>query len=185
LLFLISNFLKKFKEEMMETNALPKYDMSDNPTGCCPRFKPEGWDEQELHFKDKLFIKAKTRSIFHIPINMGSVFPRTFKAIEKAEAQNLDQFIVLSYDPSAWHGEHYFAVTKEVPEQEMARMTGDFLTKVFEGPYKNAPKWEKEMETFVISKGKEVVKTYFFYTTCPKCAKFYGKNYLVAVSEIQ
>jgi hypothetical protein len=170
---------------MMETNVLPKYDMSDNPTGCCPRFKPEGWDEQELHFKDKLFVKATTRSIFHIPINMGSVFPRTFKAIEKAEAQNLDQFIVLSYDPSAWHGEHYFAVTKEVPEQEMARMTGDYFTKVFEGPYKNAPKWEKEMDTFVKSKGKEVVKTYFFYTTCPKCAKFYGKNYLVAVSEIQ
>ena len=44
----------------METNALPKYDMSDNPTICCPRFNTEGWDEQELHFKDKLFVNAKT-----------------------------------------------------------------------------------------------------------------------------
>ena len=64
-------------------------------------------------------------------------------------------------------------------------MTGDFMTKVFEGPYKNAPKWEKEMETFVESKGKHVKKTYFFYTTCPKCAKVYGKNYMVAVTELQ
>ena len=45
--------------------------------------------------------------------------------------------------------------------------------------------WEKEMEVFVKGKGKQVKKTYFFYTTCPKCAKFYGKNYMVAVSEIQ
>ena len=169
----------------MKCNALPQYDMSDNPTNCCPRFKPEGWDDQELHFKDKLFVKAKTRSIFHIPINMGSIYPKTFAAIETEHAKSKDDFIVLSYDPSPWTSEHYFSVTKDVPGQEMIRLTGDFLTKVFEGPYKNAPQWEKEMKEFVKSKGKQVKKTYFFYTTCPKCAKFYGKNYMVAVSEIQ
>jgi hypothetical protein len=169
----------------METNALPHYDASDNPTNCCPRFNPEGWDEQELHFKDKLFVKAKTKSLFHIPLNMGSVFPKTFEAIEKAQADNMDQFIVLSHDPSAWTGEHFFAVTKEVPGEEIVHMTGDFLTKVFEGPYKSAPKWEKEMEAFAKSKGKQVKKTYFFYTTCPKCAKVYGKNYMVAVAELK
>ena len=169
----------------METNALPHYDTSDNPTNCCPRFNPEGWDEQELHFKDKLFVKAKTKSLFHIPLNMGSVFSKTIGAIEKTHAVNMDQFIVLSNDPSAWNAEHYFAVTQEVPGQEMVQMTGDFMTKVFEGPYKNAPKWEKEMQDFVESKGKHVKKTYFFYTTCPKCAKVYGKNYMVAVVELQ
>lgn len=169
----------------METNALPHYDASDNPTNCCPRFNPQGWDEQELHFKDKLFVKAKTKSLFHIPLNMGSVYPKTFDAIEKAQAANMDQFIVLSHDPSAWTAEHFFAVSKEVPGEEMVQMTGDYLTKVFEGPYKNAPKWEKEMETFVESKGKQVKKTYFFYTTCPKCAKVYGKNYMVAVAELK
>jgi hypothetical protein len=169
----------------METNALPKYDMSDNPTNCCPRFKSEGWDEQELHFKDKLFVKVKTRSIFHIPINMGSVFPKTFTAIEKAHAKSEDEFVVLSHDPSAWTSEHYFSVLKDVPGHEMVHLTGDYLTKVYEGPYKNAPKWEKEMEAFVKSKGKQAKKTYFFYTTCPKCMQYYGKNYMVAISEIQ
>ena len=169
----------------METNALPKYDMSDNPTNCCPRFNTEGWDDQELHFKDKLFVKAKTRSIFHIPINMGSVYPKTFTEIEKANAIDYNDLIVLSYDTSSWTGEHYFSVHRNVPGQEMIHMTGDYLTKVFEGPYKNAPKWEKEMKSFVENKGKHVKKTYFFYTTCPKCAKYYGKNYVVAVSEIE
>lgn len=169
----------------MEINALPKYDMSDNPTNCCPRFNTEGWDEQELHFKDKLFVKAKTRSIFHIPLNMGSVYPKTFKAIEDAQAFSDDNLIVLSHDPSAWTGEHFFSVTKDVPGQKMVRMNGDFLTKVFEGPYKDVPRMEKEMEDYVNSKGRKVKKTYFFYTTCPKCAKYYGKNYMVAVSEIQ
>lgn len=167
----------------MNVNALPKYDMSDNPTNCCPRFNSYGWDEQELHFKDKLFVKAKTRSLFHIPINMGSVFSKVMKAIEKEKANDENNFLILSYDPSAWTGEHYFSVKKDVPGQQMVNMTGDYLTKIFEGPYKNAPTWEKEMATFVKSKGKQVKKTYFFYTTCPKCARFYGKNYVIAVSE--
>jgi hypothetical protein len=172
-------------EAAMETNQIPKYDMSDKPTGCCPKFKAEGWDGQELHFEDKLFVKAKTKSIFHIPINFGSVFPRTFGAIEAAEANSDDDFIVLSHDPSLWSGEHYFSVTKEVPDQEMVRLSGDFMTKIFEGPFKNVGKWNKEMAEYVESMGKTAKKTYFFYTTCPKCAKEYGKNYVVAVSEVQ
>jgi hypothetical protein len=168
----------------MQTNVLPKYDMSDNPTHCCPRFNPQGWDEQELHFKDKPFVKATTLSFFHIPLNMGSVYPKVFEAIEDADAMSDDDFIVLSHDPSPWRGEHFFSVTKDVPGEEMVRMTGDFITKVFEGPYKDAPKWEKEMQHFLKERGKEAKKTYFFYTTCPKCAKYYGKNYMVAVSEI-
>lgn len=168
----------------MKTNALPKLDQSDKPTGCCPRFKPEGWDGQELHFRNKLFVKARTRSLFHIPLNMGRVFPKTFRAIENAHASREDNFIVLSCDPSAWSGEHYFAVTKDVPGQQMVRMSGDFLTKVFEGPYRDAPKWEKQLKEAVRAQGKETKGSYFFYTTCPKCAKFYGKNYVVGVAEI-
>ena len=66
----------------------------------------------------------------------------------------------------------------------MVQMTGDYMMRVFEGLYRDAPKWEKAMQEYVNSKGKEVKQTYFFYTTCPKCAKFYGKNYVVVVSEV-
>ena len=92
----------------METNALPKYDMTDNPTGCCPRFHSENWDGQDLQFRDKLFVRAKTRSLAHIPLKMGSVFRKTFKAIEDADAFSDTNFIVLSRDPSAWSAEHLF-----------------------------------------------------------------------------
>lgn len=169
----------------MDVNAVPKYDLSDNPTGCCPRFDPVGWDEQELHFKDKRFVKAKTRSLMHVPVNMGSVFSKTFKAIEEADAQGEDGFIVLSRDSSAWTAEHYFAVVRDVPGQDMTRMSGEFVTKVFEGPYKDAPKWCAETEGYAKENGKAVEDTYFFYTTCPKCAKYYGKNYVVVVARVR
>lgn len=168
----------------MEVNALPKYDMSDNPTRCCPRFEPQPWDNQELHFKDKRFVKAKTRNVGHIPLNMGRVFKRTFQAIEEAGAHSDEDFVVLSHDPSAWSGEHYFSVTKDVPGQEVFYLTGDYITRVFEGPYKEAPIWQREMEQTAEAQGGRAKKTYFFYTTCPKCAKHYGKNYVVAVTQL-
>jgi NMD protein affecting ribosome stability and mRNA decay len=40
------------------------------------------------------------------------------------------------------------------------------------------------VKTHVASKKKQMRKLYFFYTTCPKCAKFYGKNYTVLLAQI-
>jgi hydrolase family protein len=166
------------------TNAVPAYDTTDNPTNCCPRFKPEGWDGQELHFKNKPFVKASTVSLFHVPLNMGSVFARTWGAIRNAHAEN-GGFMVLSHDDSAWHAEHLFAVSKPVEGAEIVNLSGDFLTKVFEGPFANARMWRDEMKRYVEQRGRALDTLYFFYTTCPKCAKEYGKNYVVAIAKVK
>ena len=168
----------------MHLNQLPHYDQSVNTTGCCPKFNPEGWDGQELHFKDKPFVRAETRSAMHIPLNMGKVFSRVQGGIEKAGAFNEDDFIVLSHDPSPWKSEHYFAVTKPVPDEEMTTLSGDYLTKVFEGPYREVKHWNDEMHDLARANDKEPDRVMFFYTTCPKCAKAYGSNYVVGVVEV-
>ncbi len=168
----------------METNALPTYDMSDNPTGCCPQFNPEGWDDRELHFEDKLFLKAKTASENYVPTDMGAVFVKTFEAMENARAFNDRNFIVLSRDVSPSEAEHFFAVAKPVPGEEMVRWSGDYVTKVFEGPFEDAAKWHGQLIAELKEKGLETDKVYFFYTTCLKCAQAYGKNYVVAVARL-
>jgi len=168
----------------MQTNALPRYDDTDNPTGCCPRFKPEGWDGQELHFKDKLFLRAVTHSIMHIPVDMGRVFTRVNTHMMDQGAYDPDNCIVLSRDTSAWNAEHLFSVSKPVESEEMTTLSGDFITKVFEGPYREAKQWDEEMRQLVRDRGGEPSDVFFFYTTCPKCAKVYGKNYIVGVARI-
>ena len=169
---------------MNKENELPKMSLDNSETGCCPKFNPEPWDEKSFVFDKKLFVKAKTRNFLHIPLNMGSVIPRTWKKIEQVGAGSKDSFLMLSYDPSPWTGEHYFSAEKEVSGEDMVSLSGTFLTKVFEGPFKDAKKWVKAMEEYVKSKGKSVKKLYFFYTTCPKCAKHFCKNYVVAFAEI-
>jgi hypothetical protein len=170
------------KPARLPANTTPRFDASDNPTHCCPRFNPQGWNDQNLQFEDKLFAYAKTKSVAHIPLNMGKVFSKTFEAIEGADAMDMDQFVVLSRDLSPWLAEHYFATTKAVPGLEMARLSGDYHTLVFEGPYKEVKHWHKELVESVGGDIDEPPDTFFFYTTCPKCAKAYGKNYVIGVA---
>lgn len=167
----------------MKTNEIPPYDKNDNPTGCCPRFHPEPWDAQELYFDDKPFVRASTVSLFHIPLNMTSVFSKTWAKIEDANAVG-DSFLVLSHDDSPWHAEHLFAVDKDVPGAEIVRLTGTYLTKVFEGPFSQIRQWCKDMQALVERTGKKIEKQYYFYTTCPRCAKVYGKNFVVGIAQV-
>lgn len=169
----------------MQTNALPHYDDSDNPTGCCPRFNPEGWDGRHLHFDDKLFVRAVSKSEDHAPTDIGAVFERAFGNIQKAGAYDADNIIVLSRDVSPSEAEHYFAVSKDVPDEEVVRWSGDFVTKLFEGPYEDAPQWEQQIRADLARQGFEAGSVYFFYTTCPKCLEVYGRNYVVAVAALK
>ncbi len=152
-------------------------------TGCCPRFDPEPWDGAEHVWQGKLFLKDRVRSIFHIPVNFGRVMVRNMEKIVAADALTPEP-LTLSDENSLWGSDLYIHVSREIPDAQMTQVSGTFLTKVFEGPYKNAPIWAKQMAQYVADKGKDTKKLYFFYTTCPKCAKVYGKNYVVLVAQI-
>lgn len=168
----------------MQTNALPAYRADDNPTGCCPRFDPQGWDGQELHFENKPFVRVTTRSEQYVPADMGPVFQATFTAISEAGAHDNNDFIVLSRDLSPLQAEHYFSVSKPVPGQEMVHLSGDYLTKVLEGPFEEAAAWPDDIRAAVGARNMDTGSIYYFYTTCPKCAEVYGKNYVVSVAEL-
>ena len=155
----------------------------ESETGCCPRFNPEPWDEKEVTFQDKLFVKDHVRSFFHIPLNFGKVMVKNVEMVKQAHAL-VPLPLMLSDEKSLWGADIYIAVAKEVPGAEMARISGTFLAKVFEGPYKDIRKWVQEMKAYVNAKAKKIEKMYFYYTTCPRCAEHYSKNYTVILAKI-
>jgi hypothetical protein len=115
---------------------------------------------------------------------MGRVFARVQKRIDTAAAQDAEQVLVLSRDLSPWESEHLFATSAPVPGEEMIALSGDFVTRVFEGPYRQAKIWEKELQEIAHRHGRDPARTFFFFTTCPSCARAYGKNYVVGVAEV-
>ncbi len=154
---------------------------------CCPIFIPEPWQEKEIAWKDKLFVKDTMPQFMHIPLPgaFGKAVARLWGKIEAAGAKtDTKDFLMLAAESSPWRGQVYINVTKEVPGAENVRLTGTFLTKVYDGPYNAVPKWITDMNSFAVSKGKAVKNYYFYYPTCPKCAKKFGHNYVVAFAQV-
>jgi len=153
------------------------------PTGCCDPFNPKPWQNKEIVWKNKLFVKDHITSFLHIPLNMGQKIVKNMELIEKANAKASYQ-LMLTDEKSMWGADIYIDVSEKVPGAQMATISGTFLTKVFEGPYQHVGQWAQEMKKYVENKNKKIKKLYFSYTTCPKCAQAYGKNYVVLFAQI-
>ena len=163
--------------KLAETN----YD--NRETGCCARLDAAKWDEREFNWNDKLFLKDHVRAVLHIPINTGAVMGRDQKLIEDAAAYPSDPLWLFD-EVSPWGSDVFVAVDHPVPGTETVKLSGRFITKVFEGPYRDLGKWIKAMDAYVASKGLETKHHLFFYATCPNCAKKLGKNQVVAFSQV-
>ena len=154
-----------------------------SPTGCCPPFDPAPWDDKEVTWEGNRFVKAHVHSLFHIPLDMGRRVMQSMRLIDAAHA-TAGHVPMLSEERSPWGSDLYINVTGPVPGAEVVAISGTFLTKVYEGSFRDAPEWAAYMTRHVTAKGRTMKKLYFGYTTCPSCAKAYGKNYVVLFAQV-
>ena len=154
-----------------------------NPDECCPRFDPKPWNEQEIHWEKKLFLKDHVTSFFHIPLNFAGKMVKNMARIEANNAQP-ENMIVLSDENSLWGADLYIEVNKAIPGSEMAELSGTFLSKVYEGSFSQMKNWIDDAKAFAGKKGHRIRKLFFYYTTCPKCSKKYGENYVVILMQV-
>jgi hypothetical protein len=150
---------------------------------CCPEFDPNNWDDKIIEWDNRKFIKEKVCTFFYMPINFGGVMKRLNEKVSKAGA-TMPDFICLSDHTSKWNMNVYHAVDKEIPNAENILLSGRFYCRVYEGPFQDTGKWCKDYESLTKTKGFTIKKMYMWYTTCPKCAKKYGKNYVVILADI-
>ncbi|HOI97716.1 MAG TPA: hypothetical protein PLA19_04400 [Candidatus Pacearchaeota archaeon] len=157
--------------------------MSDQNEECCPKFDPAPWDGKVLEWENKKFIKGKVFTLFFMPVNFGSVIVKLMAKVKDAGAGTPEN-LCLSDHTSKWNMDLYLAVDREVPGAENVALSGRFFSKVYEGDFKETGKWCRDFENIAKEKGMKIEKWYMWYTTCPKCAKKYGKNYTVIVGKI-
>lgn len=159
---------------------LPDTYTKKNETGCCAVPNVSDWDKKEIKLSKQTFIKMHTKSFMFVPLNMAKVMTTLQKAAQEANAEMPPkQALILSRDLSPFKAEQLYAVSKHVPGFNNVTLHGTYLTQVFEGPYQNVKNWYQQMQSYAKENGKKAYNIYFFYTTCPKCAKHYGKNYVI------
>jgi len=151
---------------------------------CCPKFDPAPWDGKVFEWQDKKFIRGSVKTFLYIPLNFGGVITKLNKLVESAGAQ-IPDWLCLSDHTSKWNMDIYLAVDKEIAGAENVTLSGRFLSKVYEGDFKETAKWGEDFKKYAESQNLKIKKWYMWYTTCPKCAKKYGKNYVVTVAEVE
>lgn len=151
---------------------------------CCPKVDPEQWQDKIFDWENKPFVKDSVFTFFFIPLNFGQVMRRLDKKVTVAGA-TMPDFMCLSDHTSPWNMDVYLAVDKDVPEGKNTTLSGKFYSRVYEGPFKNTSQWCKDHTVAAKDKGFNVKKWLMWYTTCPKCAKKYGKNYVVIFSQVE
>ena len=169
---------------MEKQTNLPKLNMDSKETGCCPKFDPSVWEEKLIELEGLPMVRATGRNFLHIPLDIGKVMTGTQKAIRQAGKEAPDYYLILSRDLSPWRSEHLFLTTGKVEGLENLSFKGLFLTKVYDGGFNEVPRWLGISEAFAKSQGYDAKTHYCFYTTCPKCAKHYGHNYVVIFTEV-
>ncbi len=157
---------------------------SESDPICCPKFDPALWDDKIVMWENKKFIRDSVCTFFYMPINFGSVMKRFNKTLLKSGAVNPD-YLCLSDHQSKWKMNLLLAVNMEIPGAENIKLSGNYFFKVYEGPFRETEKWCKDFEQTTKSGRINAGKFYMWYTTCPKCAKKYGKNYVVLLAQVE
>ncbi len=156
---------------------------SETKPECCPKFDPIPWDDRFFEWDSKMFIKDSICTFFFMPLNFGKVMKRMDRKVSDAGGKITD-WLCLSDHTSKWNMDVYLAVDRNIQNAENVSLTGKFYSKVYEGPFSDTGKWCKDYTNIVKAKGLNIRKMYMWYTTCPKCSKKYGKNYVAIVSQV-
>ena len=172
-------------EELIKGKIMHNHSQNNE---CCPEFDPKRWDEKTHHWDSKHFIKESIPLLFHIPFPpmIGKKIARMWKMAEESKTAppKKEDVLVLFTDPHPFRSELYLSVTGSVPNANNIKISGTFISKVFDGPYNAIPKYVKQIEGYLANRGEKAKKYYVHYAYCPKCAEKQGHNYIILFAEI-
>lgn len=156
---------------------------------CCPKFEPERWDDKTFNWNDKQFIKESIPTIFHMPFpkSIGKKVAKMMALADKWDSLSDDKLedLLLFNDPTPFKSDLYLSVAEEVPTAHNIRLSGTFMSKVYDGPYSHAPKFMKQMNEHLRAQDKKVGGYYVHHAYCPQCSKKFGHNYMVLFAELE
>jgi len=160
-----------------------------NKDECCPKFNPKKWDEKTFVWKNKQFIMESIPTFFHVPFPsmIGKKITKMMTLATNRIDSNKDEVLVLFRDLSAFKSEIYISVTGNVPDANNTDISGTFIARVYDGGYKDIPKFIKDMNNYLTKIGKKIQRYdeyYIHYAYCPKCAKKYGNNYMILFARV-
>ncbi|MFH1126446.1 MAG: hydrolase [Candidatus Altiarchaeota archaeon] len=151
---------------------------------CCPRLKSDDWDKKTFEWKNKPFYKTKYLSFFRIPLTYRGAVKKSLEVL-KAKGLVRDPMLMLAEEESMFYSTLLVEMSGDDENLPVRRLSGTYVSMFFEGGYRDTPRWIREMVDYCTIQGERPKELYFFYATCPKCAKYYGSAQTVLFARIK
>ncbi len=153
---------------------IPDYLIEDEDN-CCTKINPSHWDRKLFDFSNLNFVRIKSSLIFHVPYRLHKVIKEVKTIIKHQESK----YLVLTQNASMFSSTHFMHVKSQNRMYKHHRIKGVFRAYVFEGEYKNIPKWKQSIKKEWAMKGLSIKEQFVYFTSCPNCAQKLGYNYVV------
>lgn len=155
------------------------------PDICCKDIDISKWRLKKLVWKRKPFYVVKYGSFFHIPIGIGKAMVKGMETVSKKYSTPYPE-LWLSKETGLFSAKMMFAVDNaSTSDPDIEELTGTFVTRGFQGPYKSMGNFIRVFIEQVRQKyGKKPSELYFWYANCPKCAKKQGGPKIVIFGRI-
>lgn len=116
---------------------LPNTYTDINETGCCAVPNIDAWDDKEVQFDNKLFVRMHTKSILFIPLNMGKIMTALQRVVTAHDVAPPQQdAMILGRDISPWKAEQLYHVIAPIKGFDIVALNGTFYLKSSRGRIK-------------------------------------------------
>ena len=156
---------KKIKEESAEKAEKE----------CCQDVDVSKYDYKKTAWRNKPFYTKKIFTIFHVPINIEPAITDAMEEMKGKGYRCSDEFMLMQKETGWLSSNLYFSIDNpEKGDPNVERITGEFVSKGFVGPYNKLFEPVKDLMQHLRKKGLESKELYMWYVNCPKCAKKQG-----------
>jgi len=152
---------------------------------CCRNIDLSKWNLKQVKWKRKPFYVVKYGTFFHIPLGIGKAMVQGMEtAVKKYHTPQPDFW--LSKDTGLFSAKMMFSVERaSSSDPDIEELTGTFVARGFQGPYKNMGNFIRVFIEQVQQKfKKKPTELLFWYVNCPKCAKKQGGPKIVIFGKI-
>lgn len=149
--------------------------------GCnCPSVDVKKYDNETITWKDRYFYITPQPCFFHEPINFAVRIENAFTYIQdKGLKFNEKKHMIVQKD-GMFRGKLMLGVSKPGKKVKgVHKLNKKFIAKSHVGSYKELGNTVRNLFKQAYKKGKILKGIYFWYTTCPECAK--GDQHKVVV----
>jgi len=151
---------------------------------CCQSFDPKEWDKKNFKWKKKRFVKSKAFCFLGNPIGYKKAVVEILKKV-RAVSANVPNLMCLSEDIKKWNMDILMAVDRDIPDSLMVELSGEFVSRVYEGELKKKKIWDSDFQEYVSSKKVKIDKIFRWFVTCGKCSRRFKKNYVVYIAGLK